>query len=76
MQPLKTELDSLKREQAEGIDIDTDHYNSLVDDYNSLLRRKKALIDVNGTALNTYESLKKEDESMMEQWKGLGGKIE
>jgi hypothetical protein len=76
MQPLKSDLDSLKKGQAEGIDIDTDHYNSLVDDYNSLLRRKKALVEVNGTAINTYEALKKEDESMMEQWKALGGKVE
>lgn len=76
MKPLKSEIDSLKSQQAEGTDIDTDHYNSLIDDYNSLLRRKTALIQANSTDFDTYESLSKEDESMMEQWKALGGKVE
>jgi hypothetical protein len=76
IKPLKSEIDSLKRERTEGIDIDTDHYNSLVDDYNSLLRRKKALLEANDTDVNKYESLRNDDESMMAQWKALGGKVE
>ena len=76
MKPLKSEIDSLKSQQEEGTEIDTDHYNSLIDDYNSLLRRKTALVQANSTDFDTYESLSKEDESMMEQWKALGGKVE
>jgi archaellum component FlaC len=76
MKPLKSELDSLKRKQSEGRDVDGDHYNSLVDDYNSLLSRKKALIEANSADFDEYKTQRKEDASMMEQWKALGGKVE
>jgi flagellar biosynthesis chaperone FliJ len=76
MKPLKSEIDSLKEQKSAGTEVDTDHYNSLVDQYNSLLRRKKSLIEENRADLDRYEDLQREDKSLMQQWKALGGKVE
>ena len=76
MKPIKSELDSLKREDSEGIAVDTNHYNSLVETYNSLLRRKRSLIATNQADFDAIDSLSKEDESMMSQWQALGGKVQ
>jgi hypothetical protein len=76
MKPLKSEIDSLKEQESAGTEIDTDHYNSLVDEYNSLLRRKKSLIEENRADLDRYEELQRQDGSLMQQWKALGGKVE
>lgn len=76
MKPLKSEIDSLKEQESVGTEVDTAHYNSLVDEYNSLLRRKKSLIEENRADLDRYDDLQREDRSLMQQWKALGGKVE
>jgi flagellar biosynthesis chaperone FliJ len=76
MKPLKSEIDTLKEQESAGTEVDTDHYNSLVDEYNSLLRRKKSVIEANRADLDRYEDLQQEDKSLMQQWKALGGKVE
>lgn len=76
MKPLKSEIDSLKEQESAGTEVDNDHYNSLVDEYNSLLRRKKSIIEENRADLDRYEDLQREDKLLMQQWKTLGGKVE
>ena len=76
MKSLKSEMDELKQQKELGTEIDSDHYNSLVDDYNRLLARRKALFAENEADVDRLDALQKEDDAMMQQWKSLGGKVE
>jgi hypothetical protein len=73
---LKSEIDDLKQQEESGTEIDTDHYNSIVDDYNGWLSRKQALIEENKTDLDRLDTLQKADDVMLQRWKALGGKVE
>jgi hypothetical protein len=73
--PLVSEIKSLDQQHTDGIEIDKSRRNSLYNEYEPLFKRRRALIEANKSDLDTLENLRKQDSTMMEQWKALGGKV-
>jgi hypothetical protein len=73
MEPIKAEIDSLDSEKAAGQEVDVDHYNSLVDQFNSLLAQKQELMSNSKAQLDEYNSLLDEDKQLVAQYNAAGG---
>jgi hypothetical protein len=75
IKPLEAQIKALDQQRAEGVEIDRERRNSLFDEYDRLFKRRNALIDANRSDIDTLKDLEKQDETMMKQWKALGGKV-
>jgi hypothetical protein len=75
IKPLEAEIKALDQQRAEGVEIDRERRNSLFDEYDRLYKRRGALIDANKSDIDNLVDLEKQDETMMKQWKALGGRV-
>jgi chromosome segregation ATPase len=75
IKPLEAQIKALDQQRAEGVEIDRERRNSLFDEYDRLFKRRNALIDANRSDIDTLKDLEKQDETMMKQWKALGGRV-
>jgi pantothenate kinase-related protein Tda10 len=75
IKPLEAEIKALDQQRAEGVEIDRERRNSLFDEYDRLFKRRNALINANKSDIDNLVDLEKQDETMMKQWKALGGKV-
>jgi len=75
IKPLEAEIKALDQQRAGGIEIDRERRNSLFDEYDRLFKRRDALINANKSDIDNLVDLEKQDETMMKQWKALGGKV-
>ena len=75
IKPLEAEIKALDQQRAGGVEIDRERRNSLFDEYDRLFKRRNALINANKSDIDNLVDLEKQDETMMKQWKALGGKV-
>jgi hypothetical protein len=72
MTGIKAELDSLDASKDGGSDVDADHYNSLVDKFNSALNEKRRITSEVKPQLDEYDSILAQDKIMVAQYNALG----
>jgi septal ring factor EnvC (AmiA/AmiB activator) len=75
IKPLEAEIKALDQQRAGGVEIDRERRNSLFDEYDRLFKRRDALINANKSDIDNLVDLEKQDETMMKQWKALGGRV-
>jgi hypothetical protein len=71
IEALAAELKSLDAQNAAGVQIDVDDYNTKVREHNGLLTRRQAVFSSNSADFQTYDDLRKQDAAMVSQYNAL-----
>jgi hypothetical protein len=76
MKPLHDEIELLKKGESSGIPIDTQWYDSKVDDYNNLVRRHRSVVSEVNVKVHLHNQLLAEQNSLVDEYKRNGGNVQ